>query len=65
MEIKSKTTLEVRIEDRIYSMECYSNSPLGEVHDALTQMKAYVVDRINAQCDNEKKSEEQCQDQSV
>lgn len=62
MELKNKTILEVKIGERTYSMECYSDSPLGEVHDALTQMKAYVVDRINAQTDNEKKAEEKaCQ----
>lgn len=65
MEIKSKTVLEVKVGDRVYSMECYSDSPLGEVHDALTQMKSYVVDRINAQVDNEKKVEEACQEKSV
>ena len=60
MELRNKTVLEVRVEGRIYSIECNAESPLGEVHDALTQMKAYVVDRINAQCDKEKKSEEKC-----
>ena len=65
MELRSKTVLQVKVGERTYEMECYSDSPLGEVHDALTQMKAYVVDRINAQVDNEKKAEEKCQDQSV
>lgn len=61
MELKSKTILQVKVGERTYEMECYSDSPLGEVHDALSQMKAYVVDRINAQQDNEKKAEEPCQ----
>jgi len=61
MELKNKTTLEVKIGNRIYSMECYSDSPLGEVYDALSQMKGYIVDRINAQAENEKKAEEACQ----
>ncbi len=60
MELRNRTYLEVKVGERNYSFECYSDSPLGEVHDALSQMKAYVVDRINAQHDNEKKSEEVC-----
>lgn len=65
MELRSRTYLEVKIDNRTYALECSSDSPLGAVHDALTQMKAYVVDRINAQCDNEKKAEEKCQEKSV
>ena len=61
MELKNKTILQVKVGERTYEMECYSEAPLGEVYDALLQMKSYVVDRINAQCDNEKKSEEKCQ----
>lgn len=65
MELKSKTILQVKTGERVYEMECYSDAPLGEVYDALLQMKAYVVDRINAQCDNEKKAEEPSCHQSV
>lgn len=61
MELKQRTYLEVKFDDRVYAFECYSDSPLGQVHDALVQMKAYIVDRINAQCDAEKKAEEACQ----
>lgn len=60
MELKNRTYLEVKIDGRVYALECDSNSCLGSVHDALTQMKAYVVDRINAQAENEKKAEEAC-----
>ena len=59
MQLINKTVLEVKIGERSYVMECYNDSPLGEVHDALTQMKAYIVDRINTQCENEKKAEEE------
>lgn len=62
MEIRNKAILQVKIGERTYEMECYNESPLGEVFDALTLMKAYVVDRINAQADNEKKAQEEpCQ----
>ena len=58
MQLINKTLLQVRIGERVYSVECNVDSPLGEVHDALTQMKAYVVDRMVAQMDNEKKAED-------
>lgn len=58
MELKCKTALQVKVGERTYEMECYSDAPLGEIFDALTQMKAYIVDRINAQLDNEKKAQE-------
>lgn len=65
MNLRSKTVLEVKIGERTYTMECYSDAPLGEVHDALTQMKAYIVERINAQVEIEKKAGEPCQAQSA
>jgi hypothetical protein len=65
MELKNRTYLEVKIDNRIYALECDSSSSLGAVHDALAQMKAYIVERINTQSDNEKKAEEPCQEKSV
>ena len=53
MELRNKTMLEVKVADRLYSLECNSDSMLGEIHDALSQMKAYIVERINAQVDAE------------
>jgi hypothetical protein len=61
MELRNKTALEVKIGERLYSLECNSDSLLGELHDALTQMKAYIVDRINTQQDAENvKKEPEC-----
>lgn len=59
MQIKQKTLLEVKVGDRVYSMECYSDAPLGEVHDALCNMKAYVVSRINEMQANEEQPKEE------
>jgi len=44
--IKNKTILEVKIGERTYQMECFPDSPLGELHDALSQMKNYVIQRM-------------------
>lgn len=44
--LNQKSALEVKIGERLYSLQLDSNSPLGEAYDALTQMRAYVIDRI-------------------
>ncbi len=44
--IKTKTIMEIKLNDKIYTFECQPDSPLGEVHDALQQMKAYVIERM-------------------
>ena len=58
--IKQKTLFEVVIGERMYQLYCSSNSPLGEVHDALMQMKGYVVDRmVKAHEEEQQKAQEQ------
>jgi hypothetical protein len=47
--IKSITRLEHKIGDRIYHFFCDHDSPVGEVHDALTKFKSHVVSVIAAQ----------------
>lgn len=44
--IKNLIKLEHKIGDRVFHMYCDPDSPLGEVHDALSAMKAYIVARI-------------------
>ena len=44
--IKQKTILEVKIGERCYELYCSSDSPLGELHDALLQMKGFCVDKM-------------------
>ena len=53
--IKTKSVLEVKIGERVYSLECSPDSPLGETHDALCQMRLFVVQRI---ADLDKQKEE-------
>ncbi len=38
--------LEVKIGDRLYQLFCAVDSPIGEVHDALSQMKMFVIDKM-------------------
>lgn len=45
--LKQLSTLEHKIGDRIYQLHVSSDSPLGELHTALSHMMGYVVQRIN------------------
>jgi hypothetical protein len=44
--IKQKTVLEVKIGERAYELFCAADSPLGELHDALLQMKGFCVEKM-------------------
>ncbi len=54
--IKTKAFIEVKIGENIYSTECPSNAQLGEVHDALVQMRHIVINMMQAHADQEQKS---------
>lgn len=60
--IKTKSVIEIKIGDRSYSMECNADSPLGEVHDALIQMKSVVIGLMRSHADQEKKETENAKD---
>jgi len=53
--LKNKTALEITMNDRVYSLHVDPASPLGELHDVLSAMKAFVVQKINEA--NSEKSE--------
>ncbi len=38
--------LEVKMGDRAYQLFCEVDSPIGEVHDALSQMKIYIINKM-------------------
>lgn len=44
--LKNLAALEVKIGERFYRMMCEVDSPIGEVHDALCQMRNHVVQKI-------------------
>lgn len=44
--IKQKTILEVNSNNRVYSLECSPDSPLGELFDALSQMKSFIIEKM-------------------
>lgn len=45
--LRQKAVLELKINERLYSLELANESPLGEVYDALTMLRSYVIDRMN------------------
>jgi hypothetical protein len=55
--IKPKSVLEIKIDERLYQLLCDNDAPLGAVHDALCQMRAFVVQRI-VDLDKDKQKEE-------
>ncbi len=63
--IKQKTVLEVKIGERVYELFCGADSPLGELHDALMQMKGYCVERmVAAQKEEQAAADENMKDNS-
>ena len=56
---KNLTVMEVKAaEDRLHRYECPPDSPLGEVHDSLCAMKAFVLKQMQEQADKDKPEEE-------
>ena len=45
--LKNLTGLELKVEDKVYKFICEVDAPIGVIHDALTEMKNFVVQRIN------------------
>lgn len=46
--IKNRTIVEVEVKGRNYGLECYSESPLDEVMQAIAEIHAIVSERIKA-----------------
>lgn len=45
--INNITKLEVKIGEKVYQFLCEVDSPIGQVHDALSAMKGFVIQKIN------------------
>jgi hypothetical protein len=66
--IRNVATLEVKIDGKSYQLLCECDSPLGSVHDALSQMKLHVIKMINDAAEKEPKSckkDSDCCDQQL
>ena len=57
--INNLTKIEVKIGERIYQLLCAVDSPLGEVHDALSSMKGFIVQKIQELDKSETKVEKE------
>ena len=45
--LKQSAMLEVKIGENVYQFHLPSSAPLGEAHDAIFQMRSYIVAKIN------------------
>lgn len=55
---KEKLILEAKgKEDRLYTLTCEKQAPLGELWDALNVMRAHVFDQMQRYEDSQKKEE--------
>lgn len=45
--LKNLSKLEIKIGERVYQFLCDIDSPIGEVHDSLSAMKGFVIQKIN------------------
>ena len=46
--IKNRTIVEVEVKGRAFGLECYSESPLEDVTQAIMQIQAIVNEKIKA-----------------
>lgn len=44
--LKNIAKFEVKVGERVYHFLCDIDSPIGEVHDVLSSMKAFVIQRM-------------------
>ena len=44
--IKNQSVIEIRRGERVYQLQLDSNSPLGEIHDVIHEMKNYIINLI-------------------
>ena len=55
MEIRNRTELAVKKDDKEFLFVCSNDASLGNVFDALTEMRSYVFSKLQEVMDAEKK----------
>lgn len=46
LKVDTHATMLVKIDERIHTYYCPNNCNLGEIFDALTEMRAYILQRM-------------------
>lgn len=59
--LKQQVSFDVMRNDRVYRISCDPDSPLGELYDALNEMRSFVIQKI---LDEQKSQEPKEPDQS-
>lgn len=55
--LNAKLVMEVKKGERVYQFMLANESPLGEVHDVLHEMKMFVMERLNEYSQKEKEAQ--------
>ena len=58
--LKNAPILEIKKEERTYTLILPVNAPLGELHDVLFQMRTFVLEKVaeTVNCDKAKETQE-------
>ena len=56
---KNKVVLEINKNEKNFEFICEQNASLGEVIDVLSEMRAYVVNKLNDHIQSEQKPKEE------
>ncbi|CAB4121684.1 hypothetical protein UFOVP1357_20 [uncultured Caudovirales phage] len=59
MEVKNRPILEAKVGEKTFELVLPEGSTLGELHDALFQMRSFVIDRIKEANEMNQKSQEE------
>lgn len=55
--LKNKSRLEVKSGEKVYEFACDFDAPIGEIYDALCQMKKFVIEKMVEFQKNEEEKE--------
>lgn len=60
------SVLEVKAGDeRMHRYECAPNAPLGEIHDSLCAMKAYILSQMKEKEEKEREENQKCKEEKA
>jgi uncharacterized spore protein YtfJ len=63
--LKNYVCIEIKKNERTYRFNCENDSPLGETYDVLTEMLAYVCEKIKEVQMSQKKAQDDNKSESA
>lgn len=64
IDVKTQAVITVRKDDKVHAYHCPNNSNLGEIYDALNEMRSYIVQKIQ-EIERSQKPAEQTKVESI